>query len=133
MVRYEIVPDCDGVSVRIFDAPAEGWRTLFVEKDGMIARYEDECAAASGVRVYEGSDKSGVFEVELDVYLEAAATGRALGACGLPSLVRFGEADHFVYATFTLAELFVRQSTLHIIGYKNGGSIFSAGWDAVAA
>lgn len=133
MVRYETVPDCDGVSVRIFDAPANGWRTLFVEKDGMIARYENECDAASGVRVYESSDKTGVFEAELEVYLEAAATGRPLGACGLPSLVRFGEADHFVYATFTLAEQFVRQSKQHIIGYKNGDPIYSAGWDTVAA
>jgi hypothetical protein len=133
MVRYEIVPDCDGVSVCIFDAPANGWRTLFVEKDGMIARYENECDAASGVRIYESSDKTGVFEAELDVYLEAAATGRTLGACGLPSLVRFGEADHFIYATFTLAEWFVRQSKHHIIGYKNGDPVYSAGWDAVAA
>lgn len=133
MVRHEIVPDCDGVSVRIFDAPAEGWRTLFVEKDGMIARYEDESGAASGVRIYEGSDKTGVFKAELEAYLEAAATGRTLGACGLPSLVRFGEAGHFIYATFTLAEQFVRQSKHHIIGYKNNDPIYSAGWDAVAA
>ncbi len=133
MVRHEILPDCDGVSVRIFDAPAEGWRTLFVEKDGMIARYEDESGAASGVRIYESSDKTGVFEAELDVYLEAAATGRALGACGLPSLVRFGEADHFVYATFTLAERFVRQSKHHIIGYKNGDPVYSAAWDVIGA
>jgi hypothetical protein len=133
MVRYEIVPDCDGVSVRIFDAPAEGWRTLFVEKDGMIARYEDESGAASGVRIYDSSDKTGVFEAELDVYLEAAATGGSLGACGLPSLVRFGEAGHFVYATFTLAERFVRQSKHHIIGYKDDDPIYSAAWDAVAA
>jgi hypothetical protein len=34
MVRYEIVSDCDGVSVRIFDAPAGGWRLLFVERVG---------------------------------------------------------------------------------------------------
>ena len=133
MVRHEILPDCDGVSVRIFDAPAEGWRTLFVEKDGMIARYKDESDAASGVRIYESADKTDVFEAELDVYLEAAATGRALGSCGLPSLVRFGEADHSVYATFTLADRFVRQSKHHIIGYKNGDPIHSAGWNAVAA
>jgi hypothetical protein len=99
----------------------------------MIARYGDERDAASGVRIYENSDKTGVFEAELDVYLEAAATGRTLGACGLPSFVRFGEADHFVYATFTLAERFVRQSKHHIIGYKNGDPIYSAGWDTVAA
>lgn len=106
---------------------------LFVEKDGMIARYEDKCDAASGVRIYEGSDKTGVFEAELEVYLEAAATGRTLGACGLPSLVRFGEADHFVYVTFTLAEPFVRQSKHHIIGYKNSDPVYSVGWDTVAA
>ena len=133
MVRHEIVPNCDGVSVRIFDAPAEGWRALFVEKDGMIARYEDECGAASGVRIYEGSDKTGVFEAELEVYLEAAATGKVLGSCGLPSLVRFGEAGHFVYATFALAERFVLQSKHRIIGYKNGDPFYSAGWDTVAA
>jgi hypothetical protein len=133
MVRYEIVPDCDGVSVRIFDAPAEGWRTLFVEKDGMIARYENECEAASGVRIYEGSDKTGVFEAELEVYLESAKTGKTLGDCGLPSLVRFGEPGHFVYVTFNLRERFIRQSTLHIIGYKGSDPIYSAGWDAVAA
>jgi hypothetical protein len=51
----------------------------------------------------------------------------------MPSLVRFGESDHFVYATFTLTERFVRQSKLHIIGYKNDDPIYSAGWDAVAA
>lgn len=133
MIRYEIVPDCEGVRVRVFDAPAEGWRTLFVEKDGMIARYEDESGAASGVRIYDSSDKTSVCEAELDVYLEAAATGRTLGVCGLPSLVRFGEAGHFVYATFTLAERFVRQSKRHIIGYKNGDPVYSAAWDAVAA
>ncbi|MGH9938177.1 MAG: hypothetical protein ACREAM_18180 [Blastocatellia bacterium] len=133
MFRYEIVPDCDGVSVRIFDAPAEGWRTLFVEKDGMIARCENECDAASGVRIYEGSDKTDVFKAELDVYLESAETGKPLGDCGLPSLIRFGEPGHFVYVAFTLREHFIRQSTLHIIGYKGGDPIYSAGWDVVAA
>jgi hypothetical protein len=133
MVRYEIVPSHDGISVRILDAPANGWRTLFVEKDGMIARYENEYDAASGVRIYEGSDKTDVFKAELDVYLESAKTGKPLGDCGLPSLVRFGEPGHFVYVTFNLRDLFIRQSTLHIIGYKGSDPIYSAGWDAVAA
>lgn len=133
MVRYEIVPSHDGISVRIFDAPANGWRTLFMEKDGSIVRYEDDDQATSGLRIYDGADKTALIEAELEVYLEAAATGRALGACGLPSLVRFGEADHFVYVTFTLTERFVRQSKHHIIGYKNDDPIYSAGWDAIAA
>jgi hypothetical protein len=127
MVRHEIVPDGDGVSVRIFDAPAEGWRTLFMEKDGSIVRYENDDEATSGLRIYDSADKAELIEAELEVYLEAAATGRTLGACGMPSLVRFGESDHFVYATFTLTERFVRQSKLHIIGYKNEDPIYSAG------
>lgn len=119
--------------VRVFDAPANGWRTLFVEKDGMIARCENECDATSGVRIYEAADKVGVFKAELDVYLESVETGKPLGDCGLPSLVRFGEPSHFVYVTFNLREHFIWQSALHIIGYKGSDPIYSAGWDAVAA
>ncbi len=133
MVRHEIVPDCNGVIVRIFDAPAYGWRTIFVEKDGLILRYENGDDALSGVRIYDGADKTALFRAELEVYLEAAATGRPLGVCGLPSLVRFGEPGHYIYATFALTEGFIRQSTHHIIGYKDDDPVYSAGWAAMAA
>lgn len=132
MVRHEIVPDRNDVIVRIFDAPAGGWRTIFVEKDGLIVRYENRDDALSGVRIYDGADKTMLFGAELEVYLEAATTGRPLGVCGLPSLVRFGEPGHYFYATFTLTEWFIRQSTHHIIGYKDDDPIYSAGWAAMA-
>lgn len=132
MVKYEIVPDRDNVIVRIFDAPANGWRTLFVEKDGVITRYTNGEDAMSGVRIYDGSDKHCLFEAELDVYLKSARTGLPLDSCGLPSLVRFGEPDHRVYATFSLTEGFIGQSELKIIGYKGDNPIYSRGWDAPA-
>lgn len=113
--------------VRLFDAPAGGWRTIFVEKDGLIVRYESRAEACSGVRLYDGADKTTLFAAELAVYLEAAATGRPLGVYGLPSLVRFGAPGHYVYATFTLGEGVLRQSTNHIIGYKNDELCYSAG------
>ncbi len=133
MVRHEIVPDRNDVIVRIFDAPAGGWRTIFVEKDGLIVRYESRDDALSGVRIYDGADKTALFGAEFEVYLEAAATGMPLSVCGLPSLVRFGEPGRYIYATFTLAERFIRQSTHHIIGYKDDDPIYSAGWAAMAA
>jgi hypothetical protein len=46
-----IVSDRDGVIVCIFDAPASGWRTLFVEKDGVITRYTSGEDAMSSVRI----------------------------------------------------------------------------------
>ncbi len=133
MVRYEIISNHNGLRIRIFDAPANSWRTLFVEKNGSIVRYENDVEATAGLRIYDGADKTAFIKAELDVYLKAAATGRVLGDYGLPSLVRFGEADHFVYVTFNLTEQFVRQSKHHIIGYKDGDPIYSAGWDAIAA
>jgi hypothetical protein len=57
-----------------------------------------------GVRVYDHSDKTVLFEAEIDVYLQAARTGIALDGCGLPSLVRLGEPDHCAYAAFILSE-----------------------------
>jgi hypothetical protein len=133
MVKYTILPDRDDVIVRIFDAPASGWRTLFVEKDGVIARYTNGEDAMSGVRIYDDSDKNCLFEAELEVYLQSARTGLPLDSCCLPSLVRFGEPDHRVYATFSLSEGFIGQSVLKIIGYKGDNPVYSKGWDSHAA
>ncbi len=133
MVQYEIVSNHNGIRIRIFDAPAYGWRTLFTEKGGSIVRYGNDAEATAGLRIYDSADKTALIEAELEVYLKAAATGRTLDDCGLPSLVRFGEADHFIYVTFNLTEQFVRQSKHHIIGYKDGDPIYSAGWDVIAA
>lgn len=132
MIRHGIFPNHDGVSIRIFDAPANGWRTLFTEKDGSVVKYENADEATVGLHIYDSADKTTLIEAELEVYCEAAATGRTLGECGLPSLVRFGKADHFVYATFNLTEQFVRQSKHHIIAYKGDDPIYSAGWGAPA-
>lgn len=104
-----------------------------MEKDGSIARYENDAEAIAGLRIYDRADKTALIKAELEGYLKAAATGRTLGGCGLPSLIRFGEADHFVYVTFNLTEQFVRQSKHHIIAYKDDNPIYSAGWDAIAA
>ena len=129
MVGFEIIPYHDGYSVRIYDAPAYGWRILFGQKDGAIGAYTTHEDAVAGVRVYDRSDKSVLFEAELEVYLRSARTGIALDGCGLPSLVRFGEPDHWAYATFTLSEDFiVKQSALMIIGYKGKEPVYSAGW-----
>jgi hypothetical protein len=81
------------------------------------------------VWVYDRSDKTVLFEAELDVYLQAARTGIAFGGCGLPSLVRFGDADYCAYAAFILAEEFIKKSTLKIIGYRREEPVYSAGWD----
>jgi hypothetical protein len=129
VVDHEIVQNGDGFSVRIYDAPAGGWRILFEQKEGAIGAYTTYDDAMTGVRVYDRSDKTVLFEAELDVYLQAARTGIALDGCGLSSLVRFGEPDHWAYATFTLSEDFiVKQSILKIIGYKGGEPVYSAGW-----
>lgn len=130
MVKHEIVPNGDGLSVRIYDAPAGGWRILFGQTEGAIGTYTTYDDAMAGVRVYDRSDKSVLFEAELDVYLQAARTGIALDGCGLSSLVRFGEPDHCAYATFILSEDFIiKQSALKIIGYRREGPVYSTGWD----
>jgi hypothetical protein len=116
--------------VRIYDAPAGGWRILFGQTEGAIGTYTTYDDAMEGVRIYDRSDKTVLFEAELDVYLQAARTGIALVGCGLPSLVRFGEPDHYAYATFTLSEDFIiKQSALKIIGYRGEEPVYSAGWD----
>lgn len=117
MVEYEIVPNRDGYSVRIFDAPAGVWRILFGQEEDAIGTYTTYEDAIAGVQIYDRSEKTVLFEAELEVYLRSARTGIALDGCGLPSLVRFGEQGHWAYATFTLSEDFVKQSGLKIIGY----------------
>lgn len=107
MVEHEILPNCDGYSVRIYDAPAYGWRILFRQKEGAIGAYTTHEDATAGVQIYDCSDKTVLFEAELEVYLRSARTGIALDGCGLPSLVRFGEPDHWTFATFTLSEDFI--------------------------
>jgi hypothetical protein len=130
MVKYEIFSDQDVVIVRIYDAPANSWRTLFVERDGIITRYTNGADAISDVRIYDSSNKNSLFEAELEVYLKSAETGSPPTICGLPSLVRFGEPDHYFYATFTLTEWFIiMQTELKIIGYKGDVPIYSQGWD----
>ena len=130
MVKHKIVPNRDGYSVRVYDAPAGGWRILFEQKEGAIGTYTTYDDAKAGVRVYDRSDKTILFEAELDVYIQSARTGMALDGCGLPSLVRFGDPDHCVYATFILSEDFIiRQSALKIIGYRGEETVYSAGWD----
>jgi len=129
VVEHEIVQNGDGFSVRIYDAPAGGWRILFEQKGGAIGTYITYDDAMAGVRVYDRSDKTVLFEAELDVYRHAARTGFALGGYGLPSLIRFGDADHCAYAAFILAEEFIRKSALKIIGYRGEEPVYSAGWD----
>lgn len=118
MVRYEVLSESEELSVRIYDAPAFGWRILFVEEDGSITRYACKDHALAGIGIYDRSDKATLHDAEVEVYLEAARTGKALDQCGLPSLVRFDDTDHLLYATFTLPEDFIRQSELKIIGYQ---------------
>jgi len=129
MVKHEIIPDGEELSVRIYDAPASGWRMLFVQKDGAIARYTHKDQALTGMGIYDCSDKTALCDAEIEVYLASARTGRPLGECGLSSVVRFGEPDHHVYATFTLSEDFIRRSSLMIIGYKDEEPFYSAGWE----
>ncbi len=130
MVKHEIVPNGSDFSVRIYDAPADGWRILFGQTEGAIGTYTIYDDAMEGVRIYDRSDKTVLFEAELDVYLQSARTGIALDRCGLSSLVRFGEPDHCTYATFILSEDFIiKQSALKIIGYRREAPVYSAGWD----
>jgi len=126
MARYEILSGNEDLS--IYDAPACGWRTLFVEREGSITKYVREDHALAGIEIYDRSDKATLFEAEIEVYLDAARTGKSLSECGLPSLVRFDDTDHCLYATFTLPEDFIRQSELKIIGYRGEELIDSAGW-----
>jgi hypothetical protein len=128
MVRYEVLSDKEELSVRIYDAPAFGWRILFVEECGSITRYVNKDHALAGISIYDRSDKASLLDAEAEVYLEAARTGKALDECGLPALVRFEDADHRLYATFTLPEGFVSRSELKIIGYRGKEPIYSAGW-----
>lgn len=100
MVKHEIIPNGDGFSVRIYDAPAGGRRILFGQTEGVIGAYTTYGDAMEGVRVYDRSDKTVLFEAEPDVYLQAARAGIALDGCGLPSFVRFGDPDQCAYATF---------------------------------
>jgi hypothetical protein len=129
VVEHEILPNSDGYSVRIYDAPACGWRIIFEQKEGAIGAYTTYEDAMAGAQIYDRSDKTVLFEAELDVYLQAARTGIALDGCGLPSLVRFGEPDHCAYAAFILSEEFIRKSALKIIGYRGEKPVYSAGWD----
>src|SRR5262245_9201664 len=129
MVKHEIIPNRDGHSVRIYDAPAGGWRILFGQEEGAIGTYTAYEDAMAGVQIYDCSDKTVLFEAELEVYLRSARTGIALDGCGLPSLVRFGEPDHCAYATFILSEGFIRKSALKIIGHRGEEPVYSAGWD----
>src|SRR5262245_19682947 len=100
VVEHEIVPNGDGFNVRIYDAPTASWSILFGQTKGAIGTYTTDEDAKAGVRVYDRSDKTALFEAEFEVYLQAARTGIALDSCGLPSLVRFGELNHCAYATF---------------------------------
>jgi hypothetical protein len=128
MVEHKIVPNCDGYSVRIYDAPAGGIRILFGQKEGAISIYTKYEDAGAGVRVYDCADKTVLFDAELEAYLKAARTGVALGDCGLLSLVRFGEPDHCAYATFIHSGEYIMRSDLKIIGYKGDGAVYSLGW-----
>jgi len=128
MAEHRIIPDDDELNVRVYDAPACGWRILFVERDGEIGRYLHREQALAGIRVYDLADKAALFEAELGVYIESVRTGKALSDCGLPALVRFGDHDPFSYATFSLPEGFIRKSELKIIGYRGEEQIHSAGW-----
>jgi hypothetical protein len=128
MVRYEVLSDSEELSVRIYDAPAFGWRVLFMEEGNSITRYVSRDQALAGIRIYDRSDKVALLDAEVEVYLEAARTGKALNECGLPSLVRFENADHRLYAAFTLPEAFISRSELKIIGYQGKEPIHSAGW-----
>lgn len=129
MVRHEIIADGEELSVRVYDGPAGGWRLLFVQKDGAIARYTSKDYALTGAQIYNCADKTALCDAEIEAYLASARTGRPLGECGLSSVVRFGEPDHHVYATFTLPEDFIRRSSLMIIGYKRQEPIYSTGWE----
>ena len=131
MVIHEIEPGADGMDVRIYDAPANGWRILYVERDRSIAKFTNRDEALAGVAIYDRSYRKDLFEAEEDVYLEAAQTGNALGECGLSSLVRFGDSEPFIYASFILREDFIKNSNLKIIGFKDQQPLYSPGWELV--
>jgi hypothetical protein len=130
MVEYTITATSDGLLVQIYDdAPVGGRRILFVERNGQIDKYVNRDRALAGIEIYSSADKRALFEAELSIYLDAAQSGKSLGECGLNALVRFGDQDHYPYATFILPENFIRNSHLKIIGYRGVGSIYSAGWE----
>jgi hypothetical protein len=130
VVEHKIVSNRDRYSVRIYDAPAGGWRILFGQKEGVIEMYTTYDDTMEGVRIYDRSDKTVLFEAELEVYLQSARTGIALSGCGLPSLIRFGEQGHCAFATFTLSEDFIiGRSDLKIIGYRGEKPVYSAAWN----
>jgi hypothetical protein len=129
VVEHEIVPTRNGYTVRIYDTPAGSYRVLFGQKEGAIMTYTKYEDAVAGVQIYDRSNKTVLFDAELEVYLQAVCTSVALGDCGLFSLVRFGEPDHCAYATFILSEDYVRRSDLKIVGYKGEESVYSLGWD----
>lgn len=129
MITHEIAADDEGISVRVYDAPANGWRILFVQRDGAIGKYLDKDQAQAGTEIYDRADKTALFDAEMNVYIESAQTGKALGQCGLPSLVRFGEEEHLLYATFILSEDFIRHSSLLIIAFRDRNTICSSGWN----
>jgi hypothetical protein len=129
MVEYTITPTNEGLLVQIYDAPAGGRRILFVEGDGQINKYMNRDRALAGIGIYSGADKTALFVAELSVYLDAAQSGKSLGECGLNALVRFGDQNHYSYATFILPENFIRKTHLKIIGYRGAESIYSSGWE----
>jgi hypothetical protein len=131
MVEYTILPSSGGLKIQIYDAPASGWRSLFVEKDGEIGNYTGRDHAEAGVEIYSRADKTIILEAELAVYQEAARTGKSLGECGLKSIIHLGDQDHHPYATFILPEDFIMESDLKIIGYKMEDAIYSAGWEEI--
>src|SRR5262245_50068579 len=111
MVTHEITSDGAEFRVRIWDTPAVGWRTLYEDRTqeifdtpavgcrnlyedrtGEIRRYQDQKQALQGVRIYDQADKSILIKAELEVYLEAARSGKPLGECGIPAYVRFDNA-----------------------------------------
>lgn len=128
MVRHRIIPDDNELRVRIYDAPANGWRALFVEIGGEIGMYLRHDQALARVKDYDRAEKEHLFEAELKVYLESARTGKALGKCSLQSPVRFGDRDPYSYGAFMLPEEFLRNSELKIVCCRGGETIHSAGW-----
>lgn len=132
MVAHELIPDDESLNVRIYDAPANGARMLFTERDKLIAKYANESDARAGVGIYDRADKEALLSAELSVYVDAARTGKALGQCGLPSLARLTEGDRLVYVAFTLPKNFVIKSRLQIIAFDGDQTIYSLGWDTHA-
>ncbi len=128
MVNHKIIADDGEWRVRIHDAPASGWRPLFVEDSGKLGLYPDHDQALASVINYDKADKEDLFKAELEVYVKSATTGKALVDCGLSGLVRFGDHDPYSYAAFLLPEDFLRKSDLKIFCQRDGETIYSAGW-----